>query len=73
MEAIEHWSSLNRIQEFSWNYYQIGILQNIFEDNKCLSNIEKAIEMDNEIKEDAKSFSELGNLRTNQDFLKLLQ
>lgn len=72
-EALEHWTSLNKIQEFSWNYYQIGILQNVLGDNNYFGNLKKAIEMDNEIKEDAKSYFELDNLRTNPAFLNLLQ
>ncbi|MFD1552544.1 hypothetical protein DNU06_17060 [Putridiphycobacter roseus] len=71
-EAIEIWSSLNEIEEFSWNYYQIGILQNLMNNKNCLKNIRKAIEMDGEIKEDAKTYPELDNLRTNQEFLDLI-
>lgn len=72
-EAIELWTSLNKIQEFSWNYYQVGILQNILNEPNCLENIKKGIEMDINIKEDAKKYHELDNLRTNPNFLKLLE
>lgn len=72
-EAIELWTSLNKIQEFSWNYYQIGILQNLMDNENCLKNLKKGIEMDNEIKEDAKSYPELDNLRNDPRFLKMLE
>ncbi len=72
-EAIGLWTSLNKIKEFSWNYYQIGILQNAMGNENCLRNLRKGIEMDDEIKEDAKSYSELDNLRKNQEFLKMIE
>ena len=72
-EAIGIWMSLNKIHEFSWNYYQAGILQNLMRKTNALENIAKAIKMDDEIKEDAKTYTELDNLRTNPDFIKLLK
>jgi tetratricopeptide (TPR) repeat protein len=72
-EAIQLWTSLNKIQEFSWNYYQIGILQKAVGDDSYMHNLKKGIEMDAEIKEDAKSYHELNDLRTNPDFLKLIE
>ncbi|MGH1334517.1 MAG: hypothetical protein ACRBFS_00200 [Aureispira sp.] len=72
-EAIALWTSLNKLQEFSWNYYQIGILQNLLGEEQCLQNLKKGIEMDAEIKEDAQSYPELDNLRTNPIFLKMLE
>lgn len=72
-EAIELWTSLNKIKEFSWNYYQVGILQNKLNDPNFFENIKRGIEMDINIKEDAKKYHELDNLRTNLKFLKLLE
>ena len=72
-EAIALWTSLNKIQEFSWNYYQIGILQNVLGEEDCLQNLQKGIEMDPAIKQDAQSYPELDNLRTNAIFLKMLE
>ncbi|QXP78792.1 MULTISPECIES: tetratricopeptide repeat protein [Winogradskyella] len=73
-EAIELFKSLNKQQEFSWNYYQIGIIKNI--QNKTDESIEylkKTFELEKDLKQDAKRYSELQNLWSNPEFIKITE
>ena len=38
-EAIGIWTNLNQIYDFSWNYYQIGILENLMGKSSALEKI----------------------------------
>gem|GEM_PF-842901 len=72
-EAIDLFSELNSIEEFAWNYYQIAIIENLLGNTtSCLRFLEKAIEMNSEIKEDAKNYAELKNLHGDRKFISLL-
>ncbi len=72
-EAMSLFSELNDIEPFAWNYYQIGIIKNLLGDTaSCLSYLEKAFELDPELKADAKGFPELNNLYGNRTFRELV-
>ena len=73
-EAISIFDSLNKVQPFAWNYYQKYIVKNLLgELDNNHQDLIKAIELDNSIKEDAKTYYELDNLRDNQQFLKIIE
>ena len=70
--AVKMFEQLNKIQEFSWNYYQIAIIKNIQnKTNDALLFLEKTFELEPELKEDAKQYNELQSLWTNSEFIKL--
>lgn len=71
-EAIQLYDNLNKIQEFSWNFYQMGIMKNLQgKTNECLELLEITFSLEPELKEDAKNFPELQNLWTNPMFIEL--
>ncbi|GGB66514.1 hypothetical protein GCM10007424_03100 [Flavobacterium suaedae] len=72
-EAIALYKNLNKIQEFSWNYYQIGIMKNLqSKTDEAFKYLKLAFDMEPELKEDAKVFPELENLWDNPEFIKLI-
>lgn len=73
-EAIVVFSCLNEEREFSWNYYQIAIIENLNGNiERCLLNLKKTFELEPELKEDARTYVELKNLASNVSFLSLLK
>lgn len=71
-EAIELFKQLNKQQEFSWNYYQIGIIKNIQnKTDESLKFLKKTFEIEPNLKQDAKQYSELQNLWDNPEFIKI--
>jgi len=71
-EAIMLYDNLNKIQEFSWNYYQMGIMKNL--QGKIDDSIEllkTTFSLEPELKEDAKNFPQLENLWTNPKFIEI--
>lgn len=70
--AVKMFEQLNKIQEFSWNYYQIAIIKNLQnKTNDALLFLEKTFELEPELKEDAKQYNELQNLWTHAEFIRL--
>ncbi|WP_421943628.1 tetratricopeptide repeat protein [Pedobacter sp.] len=73
-DAINLFNDLNAERKFSWNYYQIAIMENLKGNmEKCLLNLKKTFELEPELKEDARSYHELKNLHDNLHFLSLLK
>lgn len=73
-EAVTVFTSLNEVREFSWNYYQIAIMENLNGNvERCLLNLKKTFELEPELKEDARNYVELKNLASNVSFLSLLK
>lgn len=73
-DAINLFNDLNAERKFSWNYYQIAIMENLKGNTeKCLLNLKKTFELEPELKEDARSYHELKNLNNNPHFLSLLK
>ena len=73
-EAIALFSELNEERKFSWNYYQIAIMENLRGNvEKCLLNLKRTFELEPELKEDARHFHELENLQHNPNFLSLIK
>ena len=71
-EAIKVFNELNTIQKFSWNYYQIAIIKNLQgKAEGCLDFLETTFSLEPELKEDAKNFPELQNLKSNPKFIEL--
>lgn len=71
-EAIKLYDSQNKVQKFSWNYYQVGIMKNLQgKTDESLRYLKKAFDLEPELKEDAKNFPELKNLWTNAEFIGL--
>ncbi|WP_345953286.1 hypothetical protein [Mucilaginibacter sp. PAMB04168] len=68
--AFEVFENLNKIQPFSWNYYRMAIMSNL--ENRtaeCLQLLNKAFELEPQIKMDAKRYPELQNLWENEEFI----
>lgn len=71
-EAIKLYDNLNKIQEFSWNYYQVGIMKNLQgKTDDSLAYLKTTFNLEPELKEDAKNFPELQNLWTNSQFIEI--
>lgn len=72
-KAIDVFSSLNNEHKFAWNYYQIGIINNILGNiEECLKYLKKTFALDPSLIEDARNLASLDNLRTNSLFNELL-
>lgn len=68
-DAKELFLQLNKDYEFSWNYYQIAIMENVQGNtDECYSYLRKAIALDISIAEDAKQFPEMSNLWEEKEF-----
>jgi tetratricopeptide (TPR) repeat protein len=73
-EAILAFTVLNEERKFSWNYYQIAIIENTKGNTeRCLLNLKKTFELEPELKEDAKNYIELQNLAADANFQSLLR
>ena len=71
--AIKVFNVLNNLEPFAWAYYQIALIHNLQgKTEECLANLKTAISMSDEIKEDAKQFPELENLKSNPEFMDLI-
>jgi tetratricopeptide (TPR) repeat protein len=71
-KAIILFEDLNKIQEFSWNYYQIAIMKNLQNKiDESLEFLKITFDMEPELKNDAKQFPELENLWSNAKFIEL--
>lgn len=71
-EAILVYESLNKLQDFSWNYYQIAIMKNLQgKTRESLDYLKITFDLEPGLKEDAKQFPELENLWTNAEFMAL--
>ncbi len=67
--AIEVFNQLNQIEPFSWNYYQIAIINNVQGNlEACLENLKLTFDLEPDLKEDAKHYHELQNLADNKLF-----
>ena len=73
-EAIIVFRKLNLEHDFAWNYYQIAIIENL-KGNKpgCIAYLKKTFALDPSLKEDALGYPELANLKTDSDFLEVVQ
>jgi len=70
--AFEVFENLNKIQAFSWNYYQMAIMANL--ENRateCLQLLSKTFELEPQLKMDAKQYPELQNLWENEEFIEI--
>ncbi|QXP78776.1 MULTISPECIES: tetratricopeptide repeat protein [Winogradskyella] len=73
-KAISVFNSQNLEYDFAWNYYQIAIIKNNQKKtNECLDYLEKAIQRDLNIKQDARHYQELKNLFDNPEFKKITE
>lgn len=71
-EAIYEFNYLNSIQEFSWSFYQMAIIQNIQgKREECFSNLRTTFRLEPQLKEDAKTYWELQNLWNDPEFIEL--
>lgn len=71
-QAISLYEDLNKIHEFSWNYYQIAISQNFLDKTEeCLLYLEKTFALEAGLKEDAKQVPYFQNLSDNKRFMEL--
>jgi tetratricopeptide (TPR) repeat protein len=71
-EAITQFEEINKIHEFSWNYYQIAIMKNRQDKiQECLRYLKTTFELEPGLKNDAKQYPELQNLWLNQEFIEL--
>jgi|GEM_PF-5142499 len=71
-EAIAQFEEINKIHEFSWNYYQIAIMKNRQDKiQECFKYLKTTFELEPELKNDAKQYPELQNLWLNQEFIEL--
>lgn len=71
-EAIQLYDQLNKIQEFSWNYYQMAIMKNLQgKTDESLELLKATFNLEPELKEDAKNFPQLKNLFTNPKFIEI--
>ena len=71
-EAIMLYDNLNKIQEFSWNFYQMGIMKNLQgKIDDSLELLKTTFSLEPELKEDAKNFPQLENLWTNPKFIEI--
>lgn len=71
-EAIELFHQLNKQHLFSWNFYQIAIIKNLQgKEEECFENLKRTFEFEPGLKEDAKQFPQLENLRGNPTFIQL--
>lgn len=72
-EAIQLYDDLNKTHQFSWNYYQIGIMKNLQgKTDECIKYLKSTFDLEPGLKEDAKNFPELQNLFTNPKFIELV-
>lgn len=70
--AIHLYEDLNKMQEFAWNYYQMGIMKNLQgKTEECLILLNTTFGLDPALKEDAKHFPELQNLWSLPAFINL--
>lgn len=68
--AFEVFENLNKIQSFSWNYYQMAIMANLENrTTECLQLLSKTFELEPQLKMDAKQYPELRNLWENEEFI----
>lgn len=73
-EAISIFEKLNILHKFSWNYYQMGIMKNLQgRKEECLVYLQTAFNMEPALKQDAKQFPELENLRYDPQFLNIIK
>ncbi len=71
-EAIRLYDNLNKTQEFSWNFYQMGIMKNLQgKIDDSLELLKTTFSLEPELKEDAKNFPQLENLWTNPKFIEI--
>lgn len=71
-EAIQLYNELNKIHEFTWNYYQMGIMKNLQgKTDESLELLKTTFSLEPELKQDAKTFPELENLWTNSKFIEI--
>ncbi|WP_163411370.1 tetratricopeptide repeat protein [Flavobacterium ajazii] len=71
-DAIKLYAELNKIQEFSWNFYQIAIMKNLQgKTEESLIFLKTTFNLEPELKEDAKNFPELQNIWTNPEFIQI--
>ncbi len=71
-DAISQFEEINKIHEFSWNYYQIAIIKNRQDKiQESLKYLKITFQLEPELRNDAKQYPELQNLWLNQEFIEL--
>ncbi len=73
-ESKQVFTKLNSEREFAWDFYQIAIIENLLGNTQnCLNLLEKTFKIDENLKQDAKNFPELSNLKENIEFIRLIK
>ncbi len=73
-KSIDIFTSLNRLQEFSWNYYQMAIIRNFQgKTDECLALLGTTFRLEPELKEDARSLTYFQNLSSDPRFTELVK
>lgn len=71
-EAVDVFQNLNKLQAFSWNYYQIAIIKNAQNEiDESLAYLKLTFDLEPALKEDAKQYPELQNLWADPKFIEL--
>lgn len=71
-DAIKVYDNLNKIQEFSWNFYQMGIMKNLQgKTDESLELLKKTFHLEPGLKDDAKNFPQLQNLWNHPEFIEI--
>lgn len=71
-DAIKLYNELNKVQEFSWNFYQIAIMKNLQgKTEDSLEFLKTTFNLEPELKEDAKNFPQLQNIWANPEFIEI--
>ena len=71
-DAIQVYDNLNKIQEFSWSFYQMGIMKNLQgKTDESLELLKTTFRLEPGLKEDAKNFPQLQNLWTHPEFIEI--
>lgn len=72
LKSKEVFKILTENRVFAWDYYQIGIIENLLGNKEnCLLNLKKTFEIDSNLKEDAQKYEELRNLIYDKEFIEL--
>ena len=71
-DAIQLYDDLNKLQDFSWNYYQTAIMKNLQgKTDESIELLKTTFKLEPGLKEDAKKYPELQNLWTNPKFIEI--
>lgn len=73
-QSIATFEALNKLQEFSWNYYQMAIIKNFQNDSEaCFRLLKKTFELESGLKQDARQIPYFQNLGSHPVFMELIR